>query len=400
MRMVALCLSLAACSFSTEPRPTGGAGTVDPAGTAAGGADGTAAHSDPVVGGGAQAGTIGASTGAGGSSGAEGGGRAGSAGGGQIADAGAPGAAGSAADTGTGDQDGSSSGSDAAPDAREPDSEPTAVDPCPGDRLAPGDHLDLSLADANGSRVFDVHVPQGAGAEPAPVLYVLHPVGADERWNRASFVTKSDLEGFIAVFPRAQNGLWNYGDCCGLTGGAAAVDDVAFMRKLHAEVSAKACVDQGRVYATGMSASGSMAQRLGCEAADLFVAIGTVGSVLGIAAEECQPSQPVAVLQIHGTLDPQVPYAGSPVTAGAQENAELWAARNACNTHARESHRDGAASCVTYVPCMAQVEVMLCSIEGGGSCWFGDSACFDVSGNAAALRATDTIWTFLKRFSR
>jgi polyhydroxybutyrate depolymerase len=404
MRVLALCLSLAACSFSTEPqRPAGGAGATDPAGTAArGGADGSGVHSDPVLGAaGGQAGAGGAiasaGAGGGGSAAYTGGGSAGHAGGGQVGDDGEPDAAGGTADGGTAGKD---SGTDPALDASEPDSGSPPDDPCPGERLAPGDHLDLNLAHGSGARLFDIHVPQSAHGYAAPVLYVLHPVGFDESWNRAAFVAKSDLEGFIAVFPRAASGVWNYGDCCGLPGGASSVDDVAFLRTLHAEVRGKACVDPGRVYATGMSAGGSLVQRLGCEAADLFTAVATVGSVLGIAADECQPSQPVAVLQIHGTADPQVPYEGSPFTASAEQNAQLWAARNACNPNAFETERDGAASCMTYAPCASPVQVTLCSVEGGGSCWYGDQLCFDGTGSAIALRATDTIWTFLESFSR
>ena len=51
-------------------------------------------------------------------------------------------------------------------------------------------------------------------------------------------------------------------------------------------------------------------------------------------------------------------------------------------------------------PCAAQVEVTLCSIDGGGHCWFGDPPCFGGGSNPADLPATDTIWAFLERFSR
>jgi polyhydroxybutyrate depolymerase len=398
MRVLPLCVWVAACSFSTEPianaPASAGSGDlpgVDPGGTRGG----TESTMDPIVGTAGQAGATSASAGTGGSA-PDAGGERGTGDGDQVVDAGQPVAAGSGgAKTSSG---GEGIGGDSAIDASDPDAgQPPPVACAPG-RLAAGEHLERTLAQPPGTRVFDMHVPASGGDQPAPVLYVLHPIAADESWNRASFVAKSEREGFIAVFPRAVNGVWGFGSCCG-AGGAASADDVAFLRALHAEIATLACVDARRVYATGMSAGGSLAQRLGCEAADLFVAVATVGSVLGIPATQCRPSQPVALLQIHGTADTQVPYAGSPFTVSAQLNAELWAERNGCSADAAESFRAGAASCMTYAPCSAQVEVTLCSIDGGGSCWFGDPPCYG-AGNSTLLPATDTAWAFLERFSR
>jgi polyhydroxybutyrate depolymerase len=93
----------------------------------------------------------------------------------------------------------------------------------------------------------------------------------------------------------------------------AGVDDVAFINSVIDDVSGQDAVDPGRVYATGISNGAFMAQRLGCDLADRIVAIAPVAGTLG-AGVSCQPDQPVSVLEMHGTSDPLVPYAGGTMT--------------------------------------------------------------------------------------
>ena len=52
-----------------------------------------------------------------------------------------------------------------------------------------------------------------------------------------------------------------------------------------------------------------MASRLACDRADVVAAIAPVSGTLG-AGTRCTPSRPVSVLEIHGTSDRVVPYAG------------------------------------------------------------------------------------------
>ena len=51
-----------------------------------------------------------------------------------------------------------------------------------------------------------------------------------------------------------------------------------------------------------------MAYRLACELSDRIVAIGLQAGSLGI--NECEPSQPVSVLHLHGTADENHPIEG------------------------------------------------------------------------------------------
>jgi polyhydroxybutyrate depolymerase len=75
-------------------------------------------------------------------------------------------------------------------------------------------------------------------------------------------------------------------------------------------------IDAGHVFANGMSNGAFMTNRLGCERADVFAAIAPVAGTSGVNVG-CAPSRPVAVLAIHGTADPLVPFTGGPMTGRA-----------------------------------------------------------------------------------
>jgi polyhydroxybutyrate depolymerase len=71
-------------------------------------------------------------------------------------------------------------------------------------------------------------------------------------------------------------------------------------------------IPRGRVFATGLSAGGFMATRLGCQRADVVSAIAPVAGTLA-SGYPCAPSQPVSVLEVHGNADPVVPFNGGPM---------------------------------------------------------------------------------------
>ena len=109
------------------------------------------------------------------------------------------------------------------------------------------------------------------------------------------------------------------------------IDDVGFITGLVGKLTSDFGIDPGHVYATGMSAGAFMVNRLACERADMFAAIAPVAGTLG-ANVGCAPSQPVAVLEMHGTADPVVPFNGGPMVGrggpsdiiSAPAMAERW----------------------------------------------------------------------------
>ena len=116
----------------------------------------------------------------------------------------------------------------------------------------------------------------------------------------------ADAAGVAIVLPQGVGNSWNGGACCGQAA-SEDIDDVGFIRALVDAMDMHVCFDAARVYAMGMSNGGYISNRLGCEAADVFAAIGPVAGMIQIPFEECQPSRPVPVMHFHGTADLIVP---------------------------------------------------------------------------------------------
>jgi polyhydroxybutyrate depolymerase len=148
-------------------------------------------------------------------------------------------------------------------------------------------------------------------------------------------------EGFLVLMPvgtldSTGNYFWNATDaCCDQFG--AGVDDVAYLNGVVDEVAAVYNVDAKRTYVVGHSNGGFMAYRMACESASRFAAIVSVAGATYDDAQQCDPSEQVSVLQVHGTADPTILYGGGvnamqgnaayPSAAGS---VQRWAGYDGC----------------------------------------------------------------------
>jgi len=284
------------------------------------------------------------------------------------------------------------------------------------------DFLEISGVPGQGEHVrqYKVHVPPSYQPDvPAPLVFCIHGLGQDALLfclAGAEMNTKSDEGGFILVMPNGYSNSWNAGTCCGAASDEQ-LDDVALFRAIFAEVGEHLNVDLDRVYATGLSNGGYMSYRLACEAADIFTAVAPGAAAIGIneigggtsAASDftaCAPSQPVAVLDIHGTADPLIPYSLQAPTIS------LMATNDGCATTTMPSSQPlsgGDTTCVSQTGCPSGIELTACTIEGGGHCWFGSPDCGTgggdiglaiVGANSDTMKNTDAVWDFLQRQSR
>lgn len=77
-----------------------------------------------------------------------------------------------------------------------------------------------------------------------------------------------------------------------------------------------------------------MAHRLACEHSELIAGIVSVAGATWSDATKCQPQSPVSVLQVHGTRDATIKYAGGTRHGGVHPGAEAtlgtWAVKNGC----------------------------------------------------------------------
>ncbi|HEY6879069.1 MAG TPA: PHB depolymerase family esterase, partial [Polyangiales bacterium] len=274
------------------------------------------------------------------------------------------------------------------------------------------------------TRGYKVHVPPGYDPSKAtPVLYSFHGLQQNAVMftvDGTSLVAESDAEGFVLVMPNGVQedgigGSWNAGVCCGAAA-SAKLDEVGFVRAIHAAIREHLNIDPKRVYATGLSNGAFMAHRLGCEAADLFAAIAPLAGSIGTSElgaigtnrdpdlKACEPSRPLPVLAMHGSGDGIVPY------AGMKPSLDHWAQVAGCGTGtiaATQPASGGDTSCVTYRDCPQGIEITGCTVANGGHCWFGDESCgtgfagignLVVGRNSDFLDASKAAWEFVSRF--
>ena len=159
------------------------------------------------------------------------------------------------------------------------------------------------------TRTFRVLVPPRLSS-PAPLVLGLHGLyrTADATDAAMRLLEQAPRRGFIAVYPTGVGASWNAGRCCGRAV-AERVDDVAFLRRIVAEVSAVHPVDRTRVTAVGWSNGGMLAHRVACQAPGLLTAVAVVAGA-DVTGRPCAGA--TATLVVHGLRDGVVPAAGAP----------------------------------------------------------------------------------------
>ncbi len=286
---------------------------------------------------------------------------------------------------------------DAAGEPRDAAPSPDASPPrCAGLVTLPRD-AEREIRSGERDRKFRVHVPTTYDpTRPTPVVLVLHAFGssATEMAIYARFNEKSDTAGFIAVHPEGVLRSWNAGACCG-EAARNDVSDVAFIRDVLSALARDTCVDERRVFATGMSNGGFLSHRLGCELSDRIAAIAPVAGVLGVPT--CSPPRPVPVLQFHGTADTVVPFGGSSTLGfrGVLETIDLWKGVDGCSGPPRETLSTVDAKCETWSACRPGGEVALCTVRGGGHTWPGGLPIVGAY-TTPNVDATDLAWEFMR----
>jgi polyhydroxybutyrate depolymerase len=210
----------------------------------------------------------------------------------------------------------------------------------------------LTTADLNGAfyqlrspRPARLYVPSSYdGLTPMPLVLVLHGYGgaAASYLDYFRIEPLAEARGFLVCHPEgtvdSQGArFWNATEaCCNFYG--ADVNDSAYLHGLIEEVAQRYVVDRKRIYVTGHSNGGYTSYRMACDHASLIAGIASLAGSTFLDPNAPRPGQPVHVLQIHGTADEVVPYAGggligAPVTAlfpGALATVQAWAGFNGC----------------------------------------------------------------------
>ncbi|MBM4358008.1 MAG: prolyl oligopeptidase family serine peptidase [Deltaproteobacteria bacterium] len=191
-------------------------------------------------------------------------------------------------------------------------------------------------------RPVKVVVPESYdGSEAVPLVVLLHGYSASGLVQEAYFKLSAQAEkhGFIYAIPEGtvdKLGMkfWNASDaCCDFN--QSKVDDSAFLAGFVDELSSTYKIDPKRVFFIGHSNGGFMSYRMACDHADKIAAIVSLAGAMPADAVACKASEPVAVLQIHGTEDGTIDYAGGKTATkaypGAKDSVLDWVATNGCS---------------------------------------------------------------------
>jgi polyhydroxybutyrate depolymerase len=161
----------------------------------------------------------------------------------------------------------------------------------------------LSLDGVRRSALVNVPARDATGS-PRPLVLTFHGAGGNAQAieSATGMTDLGNRAGFITVYPNSVGRFWNVTGKNPRTG-----DDVSFVNSLLDRLEDTLCVDDARIYATGVSNGGSFVARIGCELSGRIAAIAPVAGGYGVQPA-CRPSRPVSVLEIHGTNDRTVPY--------------------------------------------------------------------------------------------
>ena len=254
-----------------------------------------------------------------------------------------------------------------------------------------------------GCRVFFVSTwaeAEALGNLPEDVsLIVLHGVnGRGANMRTMGFEPSATTNGTVVVYPDALGGSWNDGRV-GMEPmqPGMVTDDVAFLRSLIDEMVSRANVDETRVAVAGFSNGAMMASRVACEMPDRVHGIALVGGTGGQNyAQVCKPLRSVPIVEVHGTNDPIVPYAGGKVAdnqghkrgsvLSVPEFMSFWS--STCHCAGTRETSIKAALAVTMIEaqsCTLGSPVVQYRVNGGSHEWF----------RIQGFDTTKVIWDFL-----
>src|SRR6266480_7970801 len=197
-----------------------------------------------------------------------------------------------------------------------------------------------------GGRTYVLHVPANLTGTQVPLLVTLHGFSSDGEAHaqQTGWRPYADSHNFIVAFPNGNYRSWNFSQY--------GTGDIQFLRNVVADISNTWCIDAHRVFLSGHSNGAFMAQRVACDAADLFAsATEYAGGPPDSFFYPCNPSRGIGVGLFHGDADFVVPEA---LGVRARDG---WVSREACNpTPASEATSEGQL--LRYEGCRDGVQVV------------------------------------------
>ncbi|KAI0977237.1 carbohydrate esterase family 1 protein [Xylaria arbuscula] len=235
------------------------------------------------------------------------------------------------------------------------------------------------LTSSGRDRSYSVHLPGDYDkSEPYPVVIGFHGSSSiglffevDTKLSDSRYSANK-----IMVYPNGVGGAWagaNYSE-------VSVVEDLQFVTDLLTDLRDEYCVDDSRIYATGISNGGGFVNTIACSAvggefAAFAPASGAYYTDDSGVTGGCSPARsPLPVLEIHGGSDASVLYAGGEGEGGIEPAIPTWlswwAERNACTSSQVVDSFDGDVHHTTWT-CADGAEGVLqhWKIDDMGHCW-------------------------------
>jgi polyhydroxybutyrate depolymerase len=272
--------------------------------------------------------------------------------------------------------------------------------------VAPGSSVNETIpanpAVSRGSstRTYRVHVPAAYQINrPYPVVLVFHGAGGSAAGIEGStgFSGLAEQQRFIAVYPQgllngdggrpfwASAGPIDYG-----------IDDVLFVSNILDDLQKRLCIDAQRIYATGFSNGGGMSGFLACRLAGRIAAFAPVSGNFYAPPGGCHPGRPVPILDVHGTKDPILPYAGISVSENPAwplpsipHWLQDWASRDGCTRGPVTFFQQSTVTGEQWTACQGNATVVHYRTEGGGHSW---------PRNIGSRSGAEVIWLFFQAY--
>jgi len=256
-------------------------------------------------------------------------------------------------------------------------------------------------------RYYYIHQPHPEAQGSSSVLFNLHGYGsnalAQMQYGDFRDLANNKESNFILIHPQgaplntaltSSASHWNSG---GWTIGST-VDDVDFIDTIINFISQKYDINANRIYSTGMSNGGFMSYHLACNLSSKIAAVASVtGSMSVQTYDSCDPSRPIAVMQIHGLLDGVVPFEGKTELGmkSIEDVIEYWSSFNSCTPEpiidlSEYIDPNEIIEHIKYINCLNNVQVELYKIESMGHVWPNE--------NQYRISASKTIWDFINTY--
>lgn len=258
-------------------------------------------------------------------------------------------------------------------------------------------------------RSYILYVPAVYTSSPlsdVPLVFNFHGYTSNatsQMWY-GDFRSIADTAGFLVVHPQGllDNNSTTHWNIPGWF--ISSVDDIGFTNALLDTLITNYSIDTNRVYSTGMSNGGFFSFLLACEMSDRIAAVASVtGGMTAMMINNCNPSHPTPVMQIHGTSDGVVAYDGSLITEPIDSIISYWVNYNGNNTPASittlpdiNTNDGSTVQWHQYLGGMNGAEVEHYKVLGGGHTWPGSG--ISSPGTNYDFDASAKIWEFFNKY--